>query len=66
MRCIHCQSWGIGTLLEMAMIYQLVQVNHIEKKPIICVGIGDTKSWLEDEMLDNGFLNNDEMDNPLC
>ncbi len=55
---------GIGTLLEMAMIYQLVQVNHIEKKPIICVGRmwRTLKSWLEDEMLDNGFLNNDEME----
>jgi uncharacterized protein (TIGR00730 family) len=54
---------GIGTLLEMAMIYQLVQVNHIEKKPIICVGRmwRTLKSWIEDEMLDNGFLSNDEM-----
>lgn len=54
---------GIGTLLEMAMIYQLVQVNHIEMKPIICVGRmwRTLKHWIEDEMLDNGFLNNDEM-----
>ena len=54
---------GIGTLLEMAMIYQLVQVNHIDRKPIICVGRmwRTFKHWIEDEMLDNGFLSNDEM-----
>jgi len=54
---------GIGTLLEMALIYQLVQVNHIDKKPIICVGRmwRTLKHWVEEEMLDNGFLNNEEM-----
>lgn len=54
---------GIGTLLEMAMIYQLVQVEHIEQKPIICVGRmwRTLKVWLEDEMVDNGFLSNKEM-----
>ena len=54
---------GIGTLLEMAMIYQLVQVQHMEKKPIICVGRmwRTLKQWIEEEMLDNGFLNNEEM-----
>jgi uncharacterized protein (TIGR00730 family) len=54
---------GIGTLLEMAMIYQLVQVNHLDKKPIICVGRSwrTLKTWLETEMLDNGFLSNEEM-----
>ena len=54
---------GIGTLLEMAMIYQLVQVEHIEQKPIICVGRmwRTLKDWLEEEMVENGFLSNKEM-----
>lgn len=54
---------GIGTLLEMALIYQLVQVEHIDRKPIICVGRmwRTLKHWIEDEMLHNGFLNNEEM-----
>ena len=54
---------GIGTLLEMALIYQLVQVNHIEQKPIICVGRmwRTLREWIEAEMLDSGFLKNDEM-----
>lgn len=54
---------GIGTLLEMALIYQLVQVNHVGDKPIICVGRmwRKLREWIEDEMLDSGFIKNDEM-----
>ena len=54
---------GIGTLLEMALIYQLIQVNHIEKKPVICVGRmwRKLREWIEEEMLDSGFLKHDEM-----
>ena len=54
---------GIGTLLEMAMIYQLVQAKHMDQKPIICVGRmwRTLRTWIEQEMLDNGFLNNEEM-----
>ena len=54
---------GIGTLLEMALIYQLVQVNHVPDKQIICVGRmwRTLRQWIEDEMLESGFLKNDEM-----
>lgn len=54
---------GIGTLLEMAMIYQLVQAKHMDQKPIICVGRmwRTLRTWIETEMVDNGFLNNEEM-----
>lgn len=54
---------GIGTLLEMALIYQLVQVNHVGDKPVICVGRmwRSLRNWIEDEMLDSGFLKHDEM-----
>ena len=54
---------GIGTLLEMALIYQLVQVGHMDKKPIICVGKmwRTLKHWIENEMLDNGFVSHDDM-----
>ena len=55
---------GIGTLLEMALIYQLLQVNHIDKKPIICVGRmwRTLREWIETEMLDSGFLSGDEVE----
>ena len=54
---------GIGTLLEMAMVYQLIQVSHLEKKPVICVGKmwRTFRDWLEQEMLDSEFLTYDEM-----
>lgn len=54
---------GIGTLLEMALIYQLVQVNHVGDKPIICVGRmwRTLREWIEAEMLDSGFLSHKEM-----
>ena len=54
---------GIGTLLEMALIYQLVQVNHVPDKKIICVGRmwRTLRTWLEEEMLESGFLKNEEM-----
>ena len=54
---------GIGTLLEMALIYQLVQVNHVPDKKIICVGRmwRTLRTWLEEEMVEHGFLKNEEM-----
>lgn len=54
---------GIGTLLEMALIYQLLQVGHMDKKPIICVGRmwRTLRNWIEEEMLDNNFINYDDM-----
>ena len=54
---------GVGTLLEMALIYQLVQVNHVPDKTIICVGRmwRSLRDWLEEEMVENGFLKNEEM-----
>jgi uncharacterized protein (TIGR00730 family) len=54
---------GIGTLLEMALIYQLIQAQHMNKKPVICVGRmwRTLRNWIEQEMLDNGFLNREEI-----
>ena len=54
---------GIGTLLEMSLIYQLIQVNHVQGKHVICVGRmwRKLKEWIEEEMLDAGFLKNEEM-----
>lgn len=54
---------GIGTLLEMAMVYQLIQVNHLERKPVICVGKmwRTFREWIEHEMLESEFLTYDEM-----
>ena len=55
---------GIGTLLELSLIYQLVQVGHMDKKPIICVGKMWRKLmvWIEDEMLESGFISEPDID----
>ena len=47
----------------MALIYQLIQVNHVQGKQVICVGRmwRSLRNWLEDEMLESGFLKHDEM-----
>jgi len=54
---------GIGTLLEMALVYQLIQVSHLDKKPVICVGRmwRTLRQWIEEEMLDSEFLNHEEV-----
>ena len=54
---------GVGTLLEMTLIYQLLQVGHMDKKPIICVGRmwRTLRNWIEEEMLDNNFINYEDM-----
>ena len=54
---------GVGTLLEMALIYQLVQVDHVADKKIICVGRmwRSLRDWLEEEMVGSGFLKEEEM-----
>lgn len=54
---------GIGTLLEMALVYQLIQVGHLERKPVICVGRmwRTLREWLENEMLDSKFLSYEEL-----
>lgn len=33
--CVVCTPGGIGTLLELLFAWQLIQVKHMEKKPII-------------------------------
>lgn len=55
---------GIGTLLEMALIFQLLQVNHMDHKPVICVGSmwRSLKTWMEEEMVDSGMLYDAEME----
>ena len=54
---------GVGTLPEMALIYQLVQVDHVADKKIICVGRmwRSLRDWLEEEMVGSGFLKEEEM-----
>src|ERR1044071_6830499 len=59
---------GVGTVLETAMIWQLLQVNHLEKTPLILVGRmwPGFIEWARNAMLsyDPPLVNVDDLDIP--
>ena len=46
------------------MIFQLLQVRHLEKKPVIAVGKmwRELSVWFDEHMVEDGFINSSEMD----
>ena len=61
---------GIGTVLETAMIWQLLQVRHLEKTPLILVGKMWTGfvEWARDSMLsfETPLAGAEDFDIPRC
>jgi len=61
---------GIGTVLEMALIWQLLQVRHLEHTPLILVGRMWTGliEWARNSMLsiETPLVNPEDMDIPVC
>ncbi len=61
---------GIGTVLEAMMIWQLLQVGHLEKMPFLMVGKmwPGLVEWARKEMLsfDPPLANAEDMDLPRC
>jgi uncharacterized protein (TIGR00730 family) len=61
---------GIGTVLEMLMIWQLLQVRHVERVPLILVGKmwKGLVEWTKTAMLDPrlALANPDDLDIPRC
>lgn len=61
---------GIGTVLELAMIWQLLQVKHIENTPFVLVGPmwRDLVGWARDHMLafDPPLVNPSDLAIPTC
>lgn len=55
---------GVGTALEFFLIYQLLQVNHMEHKPVICVGRmwREMRNFIEKYMLDDNMISEEDMD----
>lgn len=53
---------GIGTMLELFYTWQLLQVHHIDFKPIILVGPMWVKliDWMKKYMLREGLVSNDD------
>src|SRR6188508_1823562 len=61
---------GIGTVLEMLMIWQLLQVRHVDNVPLILVGKmwKGLVDWARTSMLDPrlALANPKDLDIPLC
>ena len=61
---------GIGTVLETMMIWQLLQVRHLEQTPLIMVGRmwPGLISWVRHEMLsfETPLMNAEDGDIPIC
>jgi len=50
---------GIGTLLELAYVWQLLQVGLLPKRPVILLGAtfwGGLVQWMRDQQLERGFV----------
>ena len=61
---------GIGTVLETMMIWQLLQVHHLEGKPLILVGKlwPGLIEWVRTAMLsfETPLINAEDVDIPVC
>lgn len=61
---------GIGTVLETMMIWQLLQVRHLERTPLILVGKlwPPLVDWVRDSMLnfETPLINPADVDIPVC
>ena len=61
---------GIGTVLETLMIWQLLQVEHLERTPLILVGkmYEDLVAWARTSMLrtDLALASPEDLDLPKC
>lgn len=61
---------GIGTVLETMMIWQLLQVHHLEHTPLIMVGRmwPGLIEWVRDAMLsfETPLINPEDVDIPVC
>jgi uncharacterized protein (TIGR00730 family) len=61
---------GIGTVLEMLMVWQLLQVKHVESAPLICVGTmwEELVVWANRHMIDGrvALASPEDMTIPVC
>ncbi|MBT5346675.1 LOG family protein [bacterium] len=55
---------GVGTLLEMAYTWQLIQVGHLKKIPIVLVGEqwNSFYKWASKNIIDLNFANKEDLD----
>jgi uncharacterized protein (TIGR00730 family) len=61
---------GIGTVLELTLIWQLLQVRHVDRVPLILVGkmwsefVGWARTWLLNS--NPPLVNAEDIDIPIC
>lgn len=63
--CIICTPGGIGTLLELYFSWQLIQVKHIERRPIILMDRGfwtGIIEWMKTQPLARGLISPPDFD----
>ena len=55
---------GIGTALELFMVWQLVQVKHVTEHPVILVGTMWTGliDWIRETMVGRGLVSPTDLD----
>jgi len=55
---------GIGTALELFMVWQLVQVKHVTEHPVILVGTMWTGliDWIRETMVGRGLVSPSDLD----
>jgi uncharacterized protein (TIGR00730 family) len=56
---------GIGTLLELMYVWQLLQVGLMDRRVVILLGAdfwGGLLSWMREQMLDKGFMGAHDFD----
>src|SRR5206468_12779178 len=55
---------GIGTALELFMVWQLVQVKHMKEHPLILVGTmwPGLVDWMSSTMVERGLVNPTDLD----
>ncbi len=61
---------GIGTALETLMVWQLLQVRHLDGTPLILIGkmYADLVEWAREHMLRHDFplANPEDIEIPIC
>jgi uncharacterized protein (TIGR00730 family) len=55
---------GIGTCLELFFTWQLIQVKHVERMPIIVIGEmwANIIKWVRENPLENGYMSESDLD----
>jgi uncharacterized protein (TIGR00730 family) len=68
MRLSHsviCTPGGIGTLLELFFVWQLIQVKHVEPRPIVLLEVKYWQgllTWLKEHTVARGLMNQRDFD----